>query len=390
MRTVDGGRVYADFEKQLLRTRLLPKDLRGAWVMSHHGDRRKLTSDELHEFVLRTCFVTQFVMSRIFKSPNNKVFVYSLLTFYRTRLVMFGLLLVGFVHVGQGIFVDEVKRDAPGALLLWLTLPTITLPALVRMKFGPDAEIMLLMRGFLPAKMDKDMWQRMGVSAIDLYTALMNAPKAEMVLKSGVGLVNLVDRPGTGSIVVECPETARQLCLLALVGVGDRYVRVTDGKWFGICSPGQIVSADGMDARAGSENSNLQTKLRSPTESEAWEAWETPGGMIDGARKSWRWRKPFRGTPSAKVDTLLRHAAQAFATGEIELKEWRKMERVIGRLAPSDVTHLLSEIDSGGRVVSIVGDLARVQFERGKDGLERSEGHEGEARYGDVEGGFSS
>lgn len=242
LRAIDST-VYADFANIQIKTDLKLHELKGAWFPDPDAKdgRRDLTPGQVTALVLRTSFVTQFVMSRIFKSANNRVFVYSTVTRYRSTILFVSLAVAGCFHVMEGLFAAKVQRDIIGSMILWLTLPTITVPALLKTKFGNEASIGDMWRGLLPVYTDEQLWRRLNVSATDLYTALTNATTAERLLREQIGLLQ---RPGVGTVITKDLDQARRLCAASLLRIGDLLVRLSDGRRFVSYGPGDVKVLD--------------------------------------------------------------------------------------------------------------------------------------------------
>ncbi len=257
---------YANYKKRQLRTPLTPKHVIDAWKNKEEGIR--MTTKEVSDFFLYSCFATQFVMARTFKSTENRVFVYSTVAHYRATIFCFAIFMAGVVHVFESLFEQQVERDVVQSILLWLTLPTITLPALLKIKFGKQMHMHRMLRGLLPANTDKQMWQRLGVGPKELYCALTNAIEAENILKQKVGLINNV---GTGTVHITDIRKARFFAKASLLEVGDNFIRISDGKRF----PGYHPREHGSFSAV-----NESSRLFSDTVTEPMERNDAAGSAI--------------------------------------------------------------------------------------------------------------
>lgn len=354
LRSIDDGRKYADYKSRLLRTTLLPKQISTAWLYPSHNEiePQHLNSKQINDFVVRTCFVTDFVMARIFKSADGKIFVYSELTSYRTLIVIFAFVIGGFIHVMQGEFDDDTYRDSFGSVLIWLTIPTITLPAFLRMKFGPTLDPMRLLQGLLPVTTDEQMWKRLGITSQDLYTALVNAPSAKYILQADFSYIGKPEqeRKETGPVRVNNKKQARKNCLRALLGIENNWlIRITDGQVFKLCQkrPGICSVTEKEDKQRDISTSSLEF-------TRGWIFGEEDNQKSFFNRLIGCFRGSFHKPPSSELVTLLRCLALSFSNEEIDIHKYHEIQHKVLNSSPEARKKLYEVVNSGGKVVSFL------------------------------------
>ncbi|PXF47681.1 hypothetical protein BWQ96_02543 [Gracilariopsis chorda] len=346
---------YADYPSLTIRTPLTPAELRGAWVRDSECGRRMLSVNEVRARVLYICFVTQFVMQRIFKSPQNQVYVFSLVAWYRMRVLLLLAAIAGFIDVFDGLFRGSyADSDVMSKAILWLTLPSITVPAILRIYFGNKASLKLMFYGFLPVSSDRELWLRLGVQPRDLYTALTNGVRAGRVLKETVGLIN---GAGVGNVKVENLPDAVRASEESLIRLGDLFVRVFDGMRFEkqggslriLSARYELIHQNCNDSAASdSIQSNDVDEEEKELVGTGWDrGWETDGGVLEaseaewegsegdkrvegeGERQWWRWwKKLWRRRDGMTQDVrkqLRRLIADAFSKEEIEEDEYERL-----------------------------------------------------------------
>lgn len=372
---------YADYPSRTINTPLSPDELCGAWESDGAGGRRTLSREEVQQRVLRICFVTQFVMQRIFKSPQNHVYVFSLVAWYRMRVLLLLAAVAGVMDVVDGLFRGTyASSNVMSKAILWLTLPSITVPAILRIYFGNRASLKLLYYGFLPVSSDRELWLRLGVSPRDLYTALTNGARAGRVLKENVGVIN---GAGLSHVKVTNLPEARRVSKESLINVGDFRVRVFDGARFRI-HDGSLrdLSTIAMREKLSRRRESMQQErddtvttaskssldMREKQEEPAatgWESvWETHGGVLgsdveckdnggdegvkeEGDRQWWhklkKWWKARDGMTQDVRKQLRVIIALAFSNSEIEEEEYDRLTESVtvdgGR--PSDSERVL-------------------------------------------------
>lgn len=352
LRSIDDGKKYADYKSGLLRTKLLPKYISTACLYPSHNQiqPQHLNSKQINDFVVRTCFITDFVISRTSKSANDKIYVYSLLTLYRTRLVLAAFLIGGIVHLLQREFDDNTKRDSFGAVLIWLTLPTIILPAFLRMKFGPTLHPMRLLKGFLPVTTDEQMWKRLGISSQDLYTALLNAPTAKYIVQAEFSYIGEPERKETGPVRVNNKKEARKNCLRALLGIENNwFIRVTDGEVFKLCRKRPVICSlsEKQEKTRAISNSNVEF-------TKCWTICEQENHKSFYKRLIQCFTYPFQQAPSTELVTVLRCLALSFSNKEIDIDKYHEIQRKLLSSSPEARKNLYDVVSSGGKVVTFL------------------------------------
>lgn len=222
---------YFDYEKGLVRTTLNNHDYHGV-EENIPKNPRMLKPEHVVQIIYETSLLTEYVMRSTFKSPGNKVYVFSYVTMYRARLLTFALVLAGILNIGVKLFSGE-ESSIIQALILWLTLPSITLPSILRHLFGQNVRPLALLKGFLPVENDRQMAKRLGITLPNLYAGLTNAYTSEGILtyKSAAHTM-LQNRLGVGSVNVLNYEIASNHSGSSLLRKGEVYIRISDGKRF--------------------------------------------------------------------------------------------------------------------------------------------------------------
>eukprot|EP00171_Calliarthron_tuberculosum_P006780 IDg6780t1 len=175
-------------------------------------------------------------VKKTYLRPNNAVYVYSPVAHYRILVVIITVVLTGAYHVIETLYEKTEKSSVTKELLLWLTLPTITIPALVRLLFGSNARFDLLLQGLLPVETDTEMRKRLCISSEDLYAALANAGTAVNIFKEDVGIV--CSKGSRANVQVNDLENARNFVKKSLLETKDGYLRISDGIEYSTFEPG--------------------------------------------------------------------------------------------------------------------------------------------------------
>lgn len=303
LRPIDST-TYANRCKLFINTSLIPADFEDAQLNSSAVEQERRLK-EVREAILRTSLMTEFVMRRTFKSTQDKVYVYSLVACFRARLLLLALVLAGLYNIFGPVFEQQGEHDIVQSMILWLTLPTITLPSVLKLRFGNNATPWNMVQGFLPVDLDKDMWKRLGISPRDLFKALTNAVGSEMVVvPESAKAVPLLDRGGTGSVRVFVPSKARRSCGMSLIRLRDTFVRVSDGARFRNVKPNglqplgafQAKQGDGKRKKEERKSDKMHIKRENSTDVE--KALEGEGSSSElstgrvgqsGPRREWAW-----------------------------------------------------------------------------------------------------
>lgn len=192
-----------------------------------------LNDDEIATTIRKTSLVSEYVRRHTFKSHQNKIYVFSYVTKYRSLVLILAFVGAGLINFGLKLFKSKDDRPIIQSLILWLTLPSITLPNILRLKFGPNARPMLLKQGFLPVETDLDMSRRLGISQFGLFTALTNCFRSKAIFScKNCAKIMLQDRPGIGSVNPIDSSKASNLSGRSLLRQGKFYVRIADGMRF--------------------------------------------------------------------------------------------------------------------------------------------------------------
>lgn len=347
LRSPVNNRVYASYNTGALHTPLVPSQVRDAWVYNDHSNKCPLNQAQVNDFVVDTCFITDFVMSRIFLSPQNRVFVYSTVAFYRTSLLLMAFGLGGLVNICQGVFKNsQAESDSFSAVLIWLTLPTITLPTLAKLILGAEIDPLLLIRGLMPVTTIEQMWKRLGVSEKELCAALVNAPHAESIVQTGTSCASFIGGKGIGLVEVRDKTKLRKYCLQTLLGVGNDYlVRVTDGKRFKLYPADIILTKEEVDET---------TSQYSEYEMEKCTGWWKWNRSIEKRSKLgklvWKLQRIPKELPE-ELEVLMRAAAKAFADEDIDVQKLEKMEKYFQKMEMDDVEEMSEKVKNGDNIV---------------------------------------